>query len=596
MSERDIGGSKGGAAPRQTDRRDPRASSLRASWSRLSDLEGRRELSTEWLQLVASMIKGVTRGLVLLREEQGEGFLPVAAWPEGSGKLDNLGRAAQKALQAGQAVLLTTEEGQGDRPMIAHPLMTDGKAWGVVVVEVEARSEERSRGVMRGLQASSGWLRSLDPHRKAAIADEGDEGARLVLGSIAVLAEKRGFKSQALGLAIRLEKGLECERVSVGIMKKRRVTAHPAPEDAPFVASIAHRAHARAYGHRSILSVPFDRNGEIVGAITLERPEGHPFTEQEVLAIEAVAALAGPQLDLSKKDERWIGAKVTESGKSALKALVGPRKRVVRLVLGALIAGSFFVCIKQTDYRVTSDAYLEPRQQLIVAAPIQGYVAEAPARAGDVVSRGDLLYATDETDLRLEVARLEGEREQARKRHLQAMAAGTPADVRILAAQLRQLQAQLDLADEQLSRARVLAPIDGVVVTGDLTQLIGSPMERGQAAYTIAPLDGFRVVLQVSDAEIDECVPGQEGVIVLTSMPGKEFGVRLDQVTPISISEEGMTYFRVEAKLLGEVPRDLFRPGMEGVGKVSVGERSLIWTWTHRAVDWFRLLWWRWTP
>jgi multidrug resistance efflux pump len=576
------------------------------------------------------MIKGVTRGLVLLREEQGEGFLPVAAWPEGSGKLDNLGRAAQKALQAGQAVLLTTEEGQGDRPMIAHPLMTDGKAWGVVVVEVEARSEERSRGVMRGLQASSGWLRSLDPHRKAAIADEGDEGARLVLGSIAVLAEKRGFKSQALGLAIRLEKGLECERVSVGIMKKRRVTAqavstspqfvqktnlvrsiesameeacdqettvqHPAPEDAPFVASIAHRAHARAYGHRSILSVPFDRNGEIVGAITLERPEGHPFTEQEVLAIEAVAALAGPQLDLSKKDERWIGAKVTESGKSALKALVGPRKRVVRLVLGALIAGSFFVCIKQTDYRVTSDAYLEPRQQLIVAAPIQGYVAEAPARAGDVVSRGDLLYATDETDLRLEVARLEGEREQARKRHLQAMAAGTPADVRILAAQLRQLQAQLDLADEQLSRARVLAPIDGVVVTGDLTQLIGSPMERGQAAYTIAPLDGFRVVLQVSDAEIDECVPGQEGVIVLTSMPGKEFGVRLDQVTPISISEEGMTYFRVEAKLLGEVPRDLFRPGMEGVGKVSVGERSLIWTWTHRAVDWFRLLWWRWTP
>jgi hypothetical protein len=35
---------------------------------------------------------------------------------------------------------------------------------------------------------------------------------------------------------------------------------------------------------------------------------------------------------------------------------------------------------------------------------------------------------------------------------------------------------------------------------------------------------------------------------------------------------------------------------MEGVGKVSVGERRLIWIWSHSMVDWLRLTIWRWMP
>jgi hypothetical protein len=35
---------------------------------------------------------------------------------------------------------------------------------------------------------------------------------------------------------------------------------------------------------------------------------------------------------------------------------------------------------------------------------------------------------------------------------------------------------------------------------------------------------------------------------------------------------------------------------MQGVGKVEVGERRLIWIWTHRIVDWLRLWIWAWWP
>jgi hypothetical protein len=38
------------------------------------------------------------------------------------------------------------------------------------------------------------------------------------------------------------------------------------------------------------------------------------------------------------------------------------------------------------------------------------------------------------------------------------------------------------------------------------------------------------------------------------------------------------------------------RPGMEGVGKVEVGERKVLWVWTHGLTDWLRLALWRWMP
>jgi hypothetical protein len=35
---------------------------------------------------------------------------------------------------------------------------------------------------------------------------------------------------------------------------------------------------------------------------------------------------------------------------------------------------------------------------------------------------------------------------------------------------------------------------------------------------------------------------------------------------------------------------------MEGVGKILVGDRKLIWIWTHSLVDWLRLFAWKWMP
>ncbi len=64
------------------------------------------------------------------------------------------------------------------------------------------------------------------------------------------------------------------------------------------------------------------------------------------------------------------------------------------------------------------------------------------------------------------------------------------------------------------------------------------------------------------------------------------------QVTPVSTPEDGRNHFRVEAQLDARQAR--LRPGMEGVGKVEVGPRRLLWIWTHPLLEWLELSTWRW--
>jgi multidrug resistance efflux pump len=166
--------------------------------------------------------------------------------------------------------------------------------------------------------------------------------------------------------------------------------------------------------------------------------------------------------------------------------------------------------------------------------------------------------------------------------------------VRIVSAQLAQARAQLDLARQQLARTRLEAPFDGIVVTGNLSQQLGAPVERGDVLFEVAPLDDYRVVVQVDESDIDELAVGQAASVVLTAFPDEPLTLVVEQVTPVSEAAEGKNTFRVEARL--EESHERLRPGMEGVAKVEIGPRRLIWIWTHGAFDWLRLTLWNWMP
>ena len=266
-----------------------------------------------------------------------------------------------------------------------------------------------------------------------------------------------------------------------------------------------------------------------------------------------------------------------------------------KLVFYSLFSIIVFLCIADGKYRITSDATLEGTVQRVISAPMAGYLDSQHVRAGDIVKEGDIMFTLDEHDLRLEKLKWESQRSQRIREYTEASAEHDRAKSLILNAQIKQANAQISLVDEQLKRTRVLSPFDGIVVSGDLSQSLGAPVERGDILFEVSPLNSYRVILNVDETEISNIRHKQTGKLVLAAAPDKKIPIIIEKITPVSSAEEGANFFRVEAKLESS-DNDNLRPGMQGIGKISVDDRKLIWIWTYKITHWMRMFFWTWLP
>jgi len=598
-------------------------------WQRLKDATDQDSYAAAWLEIQCQRIAGVVQGVVLLGAANRGPYAPRAWWPEGSRGSPGLLAVTEAAMSERRAVVQGHRYGDPSRrrgnDAVALPLLVDDALCGAVALEVEHTSEAELREVLETLEWGSAWLETLVRRRTFTARD------RLVtaLELLATCLHHDRFQASATAAATELAGILGCERVAIGFLKRRhaRVKAlshsasfgkkanvvraieaamdeaidqeatvvYPPIEDGPFQVVRAHEALCKAHGAESVCTVPFSEGERFLGALVLERPGGEGFDRDTVQFCEHAAALLGPVLDVKRRDDRWLVQKALDSFGALLSKLFGPRHLGLKLAASALLAVVLFFSFAEGDYRITADAALEGTVQRAIAAPMRGYVSNANVRAGDVVREGQVLATLDDRDLRLERLKWTSQKAQRENEYREALAEHDRAKVRILAAQIQQADAQVALIDEQLARSRIVAPFDGIVVAGDLSQSLGAPVERGDVLFQVAPLDAYRIILKVDEREIGPIEVGQRGELALSGAPDEVLAMTVEKITPVSTAEEGANLFRVEASVAAEDLSRL-RPGMEGVGKIYVDERKLAWIWTHKIAHWMRMFWWRWWP
>ena len=309
---------------------------------------------------------------------------------------------------------------------------------------------------------------------------------------------------------------------------------------------------------------------------------------------EQAMALVAPVLELKRQDDKWLIHKIFDTGQAFAGGLLGLAHLRLKLVALVVAATLIFASLFEADFRVSADAVLEGRIQRDIAASIDGYIAHVAFRAGDTVKKGDILASLDDKDLKLEHLKLSSQRKQSQRAYWEAIAGGDRVQIRVLNAQIEQIKAKIELIDQQLLRTEIVAPFDGMIIEGDLSQSLGSPVERGDSLFKIAPLDGYRTVLNVDERLIAYVVEGRNGDLALSSIPGQHLSFVVEKITTVANTDGGHNAFHVEANLL-DAP-SVLRPGMEGVGKIDAGRAKLIWIWTHELVDWLRLWLWSWWP
>jgi multidrug efflux pump subunit AcrA (membrane-fusion protein) len=159
-------------------------------------------------------------------------------------------------------------------------------------------------------------------------------------------------------------------------------------------------------------------------------------------------------------------------------------------------------------------------------------------------------------------------------------------------AKVSEAQAQLDLIDSQIGRARIVAPFAAVVAQGDLSQSLGAPVQAGAELMTLVPEGRFRVVIRVDESDMPYVAVGQAGELAVAALPWEPLPLRVLRVTPMAQPREGRNVFDVEAELL-KPPADL-RPGLTGHARLQVGERPWGLGVLSAGLRQARMAWWRW--
>lgn len=555
---------------------------------------------------------------VLILRQPGSGIYDPVAWhpPEQPQPDPLLVQVAERcAAQGGEVVEATPE-----RQAMAVAWTLAGQPQGLLAVSCAAGQLDAHRDrVVRLAAEACGHVSALAPAAP-------DRWAGLMQAMMSALSQADG-RSCAEALVTELAMALACDRVSLGFRQGlqtellaishvpefrremalvRQYTAvmdeaidqasvlqWPAPADG----HLAVREHGLLGGaQRCLLTVPFqcERGGlRQWGAMVFEREVSNPFTEAQVLDCRSACTVGAEIVALQRHAYRPWHRRWRDGAHRWLQRLRAPERHGLRLATAVLAVLLCAAPLAQGPYRVGVRAALEGEVVRAVVAPFDGYIEKAVLRAGDEVRTGTEIAALNRRDLQLELIRSMGQVQQFREQYNEFSARRDRAQMEIARAQFEQAAAQAQLIKDNLERAVIRAPFDGVIVSGDLHQQLGAGVSRGQTLFEVAPLNGYRVVLQVADTDIGAVTAGLPGRLRLTSLPDQVFEFEVARVTPVTLVRDGGTFFRVEAWLRGDAPA--LRPGMVGTAVIEAGTRPLYWIWLHPVLDWLRLhLWGGW--
>lgn len=360
----------------------------------------------------------------------------------------------------------------------------------------------------------------------------------------------------------------------------------PAPRSDAGVPRItrAHRALAPSRGD-SVAGVPLVQREVVLGALCCERHGGVQVDPQGLDTLEQLASFIAPTLALLRECERpWH---------QRLRAATERRSapwRLVPLVVAAVLVLAALAW--PAELHLSGQARLEGAVQRVLSVPADGFVQQVHARPGDSVHAGQLLVELADQDLQLERQRWQSQLAQHQDAWATANARADRAQLVQNQSRADEAQAQLDLVEARLQRGRLVAPFDGLVVQGDLSQQLGAPVRQGDALMTLAPSDRFRVIVEVDERDVARVTLGQTGTVTLTALPWQALPLRVTRISPVARAVEGRNVFEVEASLL-ERPADL-RPGLQGHARIDAGQAANAWRWTRRLVESARVTCWAW--
>jgi len=273
---------------------------------------------------------------------------------------------------------------------------------------------------------------------------------------------------------------------------------------------------------------------------------------------------------------------------------------------------------------VKAPGTIEPKKSVDISAEVAARVEELPVEEGDRVSKGEVVVRLDDRDLlaalesakarrdgeqyrlQSEQARLQGllstlsyaKKELQRKQtlydsgdisrkelddamerveDLQATVDATKYSISTIESNLVSAKADIDQAEEALSKTVIAAPIDGVITALNAEEgevvLVGTMNNPGTVIMTIADLDRMLLTAEVSENDINKVDLGQTAKVYVNGYPDEVFSGTVTNIAlQRSVKADGSGYFKTEIEL--DLQGKLLRSGHTANVDIEVAEHD----------------------
>lgn len=580
-----------------------------------------------WLAQQCTSIPGVKSGVIAIPVENSADRL-VIHWPRQEKPVEQLVNGLKSVLKHHRPLIQipkSTDKNGLAQGIIGAPVQLGENRFAAASLTLNAPGDSQAKAALRHL------LQALSELRKILASESEDQITPNAINHLTQLLatslEIQGFQESALATCTELATRLGCDRVSLGYRKKHTseliaisnttelkpsrellrsllavmdeaidqqslITLNNSTGDDRQI-TLAHRIYVRDNGNQNLVTAPLVSHDEIIGALVFERPQSLPFTSNESATIEHMSCFLAPVFALKYALERPLSERIKSGCSGACSGILTGKNWLSKAVIGSLLVLVGVASLPISNYQIGARAVLEGAVQRAITAPADGFIKRAMAKPGDLVKENEVIALLDDEDLRLEKQRLTSKLAQLQGNFSSAMAKRDLSAVAAGRAEVEEIEAELALLDQHLARTQITAPFAGEIIDGDLFQSLGAPVRRGEVMMTLAPVNDYRVIFHVAETDIDEINIGQTGALALASNPSDRHQVNISRVTPLATIKDGKNVFKVEA-LLTNKPEHTFRPGMEGVVKIDIDDRSMLWIALHSSWEWVRLKTWNW--